>query len=285
MSITELMISTVAFLQRHKQLLVLMTLAAAGPSLVLAAPDLLARFEELSPRIRFSLMAIAGVLAVALAIALTRALCRALVRAWRRRLEHAEQRRRTALWNAAFKRGSLSGAETVGIVWKAAGSVTNIMRTPGHLSAPLISELSVARRGVMILPDSSPGVGIDSPPRLAGDEADEQVAEFLRHPVRDDARAAGRQAQLWTTQQLPYLTSFLSSVEIRVGIHIVGRGCSSLTDSIMGFGPEIRGTEGNLFFYIHDPQDAAEEKVEAELNDPEDINLVDMWKMHSPVRV
>ena len=286
MSITAMILATGEFLKRHKVLLLLLALATAAPSAIIAAPESLAHFAELSPRIRSTLIAIAAVLAVAVVIALTRGLCRALVGAWHRRLDHAESRRQTALWNSAFKNGNLDGAEAVSIIWRAAGSVTNIMRTPSQLSAPLTLELALARRGVLILPATAPGVGLDTPPDLAFSEAGEQVAKFSRPPVRDDSGAAGRQAGMWVTRQLPFLNSFMSSVETRVAISVVGRGCSSLTDALVGFGPEIRGTEGNLVFYVHDPQDDhdPEDDAEAEPKDSDEISdiILDMWKMHSP---
>ena len=287
MSFTEMILATGIFLKRHRLLLLVLALATAAPSAIIAVPESLAHFAELSPRIRLTLMAIAAVLAVAVVIALSRGLCRALVRAWHKRLEDSAKRHEKALWNSAFKNGNLIGAESVPILWRAAGSVTNVMKTPSQLSATLMLELALARRGVLILPYNSPGVGLDTPPQLAFSEAGEPVAEFFRPPVRDDSGAAGRQAAMWVTRQLPFLNSFMSSVETRVAINVVGRGCSSLTDALVGFGPEIRGTEGNLVFYIHDAQDEhdPEEDAEAEPEDSDEIDemIYDMW-MRSPAR-
>ena len=129
----------------------------------------------------------------------------------------------------------------------------------------LRAELGLASRGVVVLPDSSPGVGVDARPELVTGEWHEKVAQFKKRPVRDDSGVASRQSSQWMTYQEPYLASFLARCESRVGIQVVGQGCSALTDALEGFGPRVRGTEANLIFYVHNPQQDIDEGEDVEL--------------------
>ena len=270
MSIVNLFLNLIELLSRHRWLLFLLLLVSAAPSIFLAVPDVLTRIAELSPQARWTLAGVAAVVIGAVVFALMQGVFRALVRAWRRRLSAAEERRKAEVWDSAFVNGDLDGAETVAIVYRVAGSVCNILRTSSMLSSQLRAELGLASRGVVVLPDNSPGVGVDTRPELVNGEWGEKVAEFKKHPVRDDAGVASRQSSLWLSHQEPYLVSFIASCESRIGIQVIGRGCSSLTDALSGFGSRVRGTESNFIFYIHDRQENFEEDEDLEPDDDDE---------------
>ena len=251
MSIINPLLFVIEFLSRHKLMTAFFCLAFAAPSLFLAAPDIAAQVNAWSPQAKLTLAGVAIVGAAAGFIAVVRWFCQTLARSWRSRAEAAQ-------WNAAFVDGTLPGAEKVAIIWRVAGSVTNVMSAGAMLSPGLRSELGKACRKVLVLPDNSPGVGIDTPPQLVTGESGDTTAEFRKSPVRDDARVAGRQSQQWLAQMEPYLTSFMSGCAARLAIHVVAPGCSSLTDALFGFAERIQGSEGNIVFYVHDPRGEGE---------------------------
>ena len=255
MSIVNIFLDGIAFLHRHKVLLVLLLLGFAMPSLYLTAPEILAHLAGWPPLAKGYIAGVAIVVVGAAFIAMARRFFRALVQAWQRRQQ-----------TSAFLDGNLPGSEHVAIVWRAAGSVTNVFFAKSLLSVDLLIELAKASRKVLVLPDNSPGVGVDTPPELAIGKSGEKTAEFRKPHVRDDAREAARVTELWTAHQEPFLNSFLTGCEVRVGVHVVAPGCSSLTDSLYGFGQRIRGSEGNLVFFIHDSR--ADDDPD---DDPDDI--------------
>ena len=262
MSIINPLLFVIEFLSRHKLMTTFFCLAFAAPSLFLAAPDIAAQVNAWSPQAKLTLAGMAVVSVGAAFIALTRWFCQALARSWRGQAEAAQ-------WNAAFVDGTLPGAEKVAIIWRVAGSVTNVMSAGAMLSPCLLSELGKACRKVLVLPDNSPGVGIDTRPQLMIGESGDKIAKFRKSPVRNDADVAIRQAQQWMAHQEPFLASFVAGCEVRLAIHVVASGCSSLTDALVGFGPRLRGSEGTMLFYVHDPRGEGEPDEDLD-EDPDD---------------
>ena len=95
-------------------------------------------------------------------------------------------------------------------------------------------------------------------PDLLVKDHDQYLAVFKKSPVRDDIQdAIAAPAGCGCPRQEPKLHNFLKSCEVQVSFQIVAPGCTSLTDSLYGFGPQTRGSEANFQIYVHDPREEA----------------------------
>ena len=255
----------VPFMAEHKVAIGAIAAAAATPTLVMVAPEVYDAVAGLPPQAKFAIAGVAGVAGVGAVAATGRRTTRAAVRVYRS-FEKMTERRREAeaahklarLRTQAFRQGSLPGAERVVMVERSAGNISNISRERSTLPWELERELAAAKRTVLVIGDTAPGIELDAEPDLVITEAGEAVAEFRKSPVRDDIGDAIRRTQQWRPRQEPYLTSFLNHCEVQVGVHISAPGCTSLTDGLHGLGPRVQGTEANFHIYVHDPRDPAD---------------------------
>ena len=137
---------------------------------------------------------------------------------------------------------------------KSAGNISNVGLEPSTLHPALQEELAAAKRGVAVIGDTSPGLELDAMPDLLVKDHDQYLAVFKKSPVRDDIQdAIRRTSRMWLPRQEPKLHNFLKSCEVQVSFQIAAPGCTSLTDSLYGFGPQTRGSEANFQIYVHDP--------------------------------
>ena len=253
-----------AFLGEKKLVIGGLAVAAAAPSIVMATPQVYEAVTTLPPQTKLAIAGITGVLAVGALAATSRWSGRAVGRTYRL-LEKAAQRRREAEAVRererervrAFAHGP-PGAELVVMLEKSAGNISNISLEPSDLPLVLQEELAAARRTVVVIGDTSPGVELDAPPELLVNGPGQRTAVFRKSPVRDDIGDAVRRVQQWLPRQQPALQAFLNRCELQVGVHISAPGCSALTDSLHGFGTMTRASERNLQVYVHDPREEAD---------------------------
>ena len=144
------------------------------------------------------------------------------------------------------------------MVEQSAGNISNISLEPSTLPPALLEELAAAKRVVAVIGDTSPGLELDEEPDLLIYDHDLYLAKFKKSPVRDDIQDAIRRTGMWLTHQEPMYRSFLNKCEVQVGIRIAAPGCTSLTDSLHGFGLLGRGSEANFLVYVHDPREEAD---------------------------
>ncbi len=157
----------------------------------------------------------------------------------------------------AFWKGTLPGADKVSMVELSAGNISNISKEPSTLPPALQEELAAAKRVVAVIGDTSPGLELDEEPDLLTDDHGLHVAEVKISPVRNDIKDAIGRTEMWLDRQEPMYHSFLSGCEVQVGIQIAAPGCTSLTNSLHGFGLLDRGSEANFLVYVHDPREEA----------------------------
>ena len=247
----------IQFVAEHKLAIAGVLGAAAAPSLIMAIPDAYEAATSLPSQAQYAIGSTAAVLAGGAAVVVGRR-SRRTIGQFSQHIGELVQRRKLANdHNLAFVKGELPGGDKVVMVERSAGNISNVSLERSTLSPALQEEMAAAMRTVAVIGDTSPGLLLETQPVLRNAEAGQVLAEFKKSPVRDDIQDAIRRTQQWLPRQEPALLSFLNGCERQVVFHIAAPGCTSLTDSLDGFGGLVRGTEANLHIYVHDPREEA----------------------------
>ena len=247
----------VQFVAEHKLVIAGVLGAAAAPSLIMAIPDAYEAATSLPSQAQYAIGSTAAVLAGGAAVVVGRRSGRTIGQLSQRLGELVQRRKLANDHNLAFVKGGLPGADKVVMVERSAGNISNVSLERSTLPPALQEEMAAAMRTVAVIGDTSPGLLLEAQPILRKAEAGQMLAEFKKSPVRDDIRDAVRRTQMWLPRQEPALLSFLNGCERQVVFHIAAPGCTSLTDSLDGFGGLVRGTEANMHIYVHDPREEA----------------------------
>lgn len=262
---TNLIGKTIQFASDHKKGLGVVMLAGVAPLLIPSIPDAYEYARSLPDQLQYAIAA-AGTAATVGAGAAAAQPAGRVIDSARRRTGELVQRQREAdanrknarLRKEAFIGKGLPGADKVVMLEKSAGNISNVGLEPSTLHPALQEELAAAKRGVAVIGDTSPGLELDAMPDLLVKDHDQYLAVFKKSPVRDDIQdAIRRTSRMWLPRQEPKLHNFLKSCEVQVSFQIAAPGCTSLTDSLYGFGAQTRGSEANFQIYVHDPREEA----------------------------
>ena len=255
---------TIQFAGDRKKGIAVVTAAGLAPLVITNIPEAYGFISSMPQEAQWGVGGIAAASAIGVGVAAGRRAGRFMDSA-RRRTEALVQRQRETdakrklarLRNQAFRKGILPRADKVVMVERSAGNISNVSLEHSTLSPALQEELAAAKRVVAVVGDTSPGLELDEEPDLLVYDNDQYLAVFKKSPVRDDIPDAIRRTGMWLPRQEPMLRSFLNDSEVQVSFHIEAPGCTSLTDSLNGFGVLARGSEANMHIYVHDPRDEA----------------------------